>query len=545
MIDVAKGLEGLRRQDGIHAAAVVITNEPLTEYLPVQRKPEPGPTRRRPDRHPVRDARRRGARPAEDGLPRPCATSRSSSWPSTSSRQTTGSRPDIDAVPLDDEATFEMLRRGDSIGVFQLEGAAMRSTLRSLAPTSFDDVAALVALYRPGPMAANMHRDYPDLKNGRKPVTYLHPDMEAILGDTYGLMLYQESVMRVAQRFSGYSLEEADNLRKACGKKNRDLIAAEREKFVAGCVTQGYGEALGTQLFDIIEPFADYAFNKSHAYGYGLVAYQTAWLKANYPVEYLAALLSSVKDDKDNTAVYLGECRTLGIEVRVPDVNESSLELHRRSGAATEGAGRGRARSSSGSRRAQRRARRIVEHIVAEREANGPFADFYDFCRRVDPFVLNKRARRVADQGGRLRLARAIPERASASLSNRSSNGRSCAGASRSRGSRPCSPSSTRRPGTRRGASPASFDGTWVAIPDLEFDKAERLAFEKEMLGLYVSDHPLMGLEKALRVTDVTIRDLLDSAAPRGDATAVGAGTGPGAGARTPRSPPAVSSLHS
>ena len=181
----------------------------------------------------------------------------------------------------------------------------MRSTLRSLAPTSFDDVAALVALYRPGPMAANMHRDYPDLKNGRKPVTYLHPEMEAILGDTYGLMLYQESVMRVAQSFSGYSVEEADNLRRACGKKNRVLIAAERKKFIAGCVHQGYDEALGTQLFDIIEPFADYAFNKSHAYGYGLVAYQTAWLKANHPVEYLAALLSSVKGDKDKTAVYL------------------------------------------------------------------------------------------------------------------------------------------------------------------------------------------------------------------------------------------------
>ena len=134
-----------------------------------------------------------------------------------------------------------------------------------------------------------MHRDYPELKNGRKPVTYLHPDLEAILGDTYGLMLYQESVMRVAQRFAGYSLEEADNLRKACGKKNRALIAAERKKFVAGCVAQGYGEALGTRLFDIIEPFADYAFNKSHSYGYGLVAYQTAWLKANHPVEYLAA----------------------------------------------------------------------------------------------------------------------------------------------------------------------------------------------------------------------------------------------------------------
>ena len=220
-----------------------------------------------------------------------------------------------------------MLRRAESIGVFQLEGAAMRQTLRALAPTSFDDVAALVALYRPGPMAANMHRDYPELKNGRKELTYLHPDIEPILKDTYGLMLYQESVMRVAQKFAGYSLEEADNLRKACGKKIRKLIAAEREKFVAGCITEGYGEELGTQLFDIIEPFADYAFNKSHSYGYGLVAYQTAWLKAHYPVEYMSALLTSVKDNKDKTAVYLAECRSMGIDVLVPDVNRSLAEF--------------------------------------------------------------------------------------------------------------------------------------------------------------------------------------------------------------------------
>ena len=205
VIDVAKGLEGLRRQDGIHAAAVVITHEPLTEYLPVQRKPEPGAD---PSDAPIVTQYEMHGVEELGLLKMDFLGLRNLSVIEMALdliEQTTGSRPDIDAVPLDDEPTFEMLRRGDSIGVFQLEGAAMRSTLRSLAPTSFDDVAALVALYRPGPMAANMHRDYPDLKNGRKAVTYLHPDVEAILGDTYGLMLYQESVMRVAQRFSGYS----------------------------------------------------------------------------------------------------------------------------------------------------------------------------------------------------------------------------------------------------------------------------------------------------------------------------------------------------
>jgi len=229
----------------------------------------------------------------------------------------------------------------------------MRALMRSLAPTSFDDVAALVALYRPGPMAANMHNDYADRKNGRKPVRYLHEDLEPILGDTQGLMIYQESVMRVAQKFAGYTLEEADNLRKACGKKDRVLIAAEREKFEAGCTAQGYGDKLGRELFDIIEPFADYAFNKSHSYGYGLVAYQTAWLKVHHPVEYMAALLTSVKDDKDKTAVYLAECRALGIEVLVPDVNRSAGEFTPRGAARRRRPTRaipGRA-SSSGSQR--------------------------------------------------------------------------------------------------------------------------------------------------------------------------------------------------
>ncbi|OWY61424.1 DNA polymerase III subunit alpha, partial [cyanobacterium TDX16] len=238
-----------------------------------------------------------------------------------------GIQLDIDRVPLDDEATYEMLQAGDSIGVFQLEGGPMRALMRSLAPDSFEDVAALVALYRPGPMGANLHNEYADRKNGRKPVEYDHDDLQEILGETYGLMIYQELVMQVAQKAAGYSLAEADNLRKACGKKNRELIAAEREKFIAGCETAGYGGALGKTLFDIIEPFADYAFNKSHAYGYGLVAYQTAYLKAHYPVEYLAALLTSVKGSLEKAAIYLAECRNRGIPVLVPDVNVSASDF--------------------------------------------------------------------------------------------------------------------------------------------------------------------------------------------------------------------------
>ncbi|MCY4036993.1 MAG: DNA polymerase III subunit alpha, partial [bacterium] len=279
VVDVARGLEGLRRQDSIHAAAVVITKEPLTEHLPIQRKASPGQTLQEApivtqyEMHAVEDLGLlkmdflglRNLDVLEDAV--------------GLIEQSRGVRVDIDNVPLDDPATYELLARGETIGVFQLESGPMRALIRSLKPTCFDDVAALVALYRPGPMAANMHNDYADRKNNRKPVEVFHEDAADILADTYGLMIYQESVMRVAQRFAGYSLADADNLRKACGKKDRELMAKERSSFVAGCEQSGYGQELGTELFDIIEQFADYAFNKSHSYGYGLIAYQCAYLK--------------------------------------------------------------------------------------------------------------------------------------------------------------------------------------------------------------------------------------------------------------------------
>jgi DNA polymerase-3 subunit alpha len=476
----------------------VISRDPLTEYLPIQRKPDAGG---RPEDAPI--VTQYEMHGVEDlgllkmdflGLRNLSVIERALDL----IQEATGERPDIDGVALDDEPTLEMLRRADSIGVFQLEGTAMRQTLRSLAPTSFDDVAALVALYRPGPMAANMHRDYPELKNGRKELTYLHPDLEPILKDTYGLMLYQESVMRVAQKFAGYSLEEADNLRKACGKKIRAMIAAEREKFVAGCVEQGYGEVLGTQLFNIIEPFADYAFNKSHSYGYGLVAYQTAWLKAHHPIEYMSALLTSVKDNKDRTAVYLAECRARGIAVLVPDVNRSVVEFAPDRSGDLDGPaivfGLAAVRNVGES---------LVEKIVAEREANGPFADVFDFCQRVDPVVLNKRTMESMAKGGafdslghpRQGLCLVLESIVDRTLEKRREHDLGI--------------TSLFAAFEEDEQSDPGWGAAKVTIPDTEFDKAQRLAFEKEMLGLYVSDHPLMGYEQALaRHADCTISDM-------------------------------------
>ena len=508
VIDVAKGLEGLRRQDGIHAAAVVITDLPLTEYVPIQRKPdnanpEDSPVVTQYEMHGVEEL---GLLKMDFlGLRNLSVIERALDLIEVS----TGTRPGIDAIPLDDPDTFAMLCKGDSMGVFQLEGGPMRSLMRSLAPTTFDDVAALVALYRPGPMAANMHRDYADRKNGRQAVTYLHDDLAEILGDTYGLMIYQESVMRVAQKIAGYSLAEADNLRKACGKKIRALIQAEREKFVAGCVATGYDESLGTRLFDIIEPFADYAFNKSHAYGYGFIAYQTAWLKAHFPVEYLASLLTSVKDNKDKTAVYLGECRSMGIEVLVPDVNRSLSDFAAdfSGGQGVVGAKGDRAGAITFGLAAVRNVGEgLVALIVAERERNGPYADFYDFCQRVDPQVLNKRTiESLVKAGGfdslghpRRGLCLGFEEIVDRTLERR-----------REHDAGVVSLFATLEEETE--GRTTGFADTRLPIAEAEFDKTVRLAFEKEMLGLYISDHPLMGLEGSLaRLTDCTLADLRD-----------------------------------
>ena len=417
-----------------------------------------------------------------------------------------GVRPDIDNVPLDDEPTFELLRNADTIGVFQLEGGPMRALIRSLAPSTFEDVAALVALYRPGPMAANMHTDYADRKNGRKPVQFDHPDLEEILAPTFGLMIYQEQLMRVSQKLAGYTLEEADNLRKATGKKDRVLIAKERTKFVDGCEAQGHLREFGEQMFDIIEPFADYSFNKSHSVGYGFVAYQTAYLKANHPREYLAALLTSVKGDKDKSAIYLNECRQLDIPVLVPDVNESEMDFAVVHPTGPDGdAGLGGEPGPGAIRFGLSAVRNVGEGVVAKiieaRNETGPFVDFYDFCERVAAPVLNKRT-----------IESLIKAGAFDSL-----------GHPRQGLSFVFEPIIDVMIDRKNKEAEGQFDlfstsevevvtdgqSGHAPIPDQEFAKTQRLAFEKEMLGLYVSDHPLMGAERALRRhTDATLNDL-------------------------------------
>ena len=411
---------------------------------------------------------------------------------------------DIDTIQLDDQPTFDLLGRGDTLGVFQLESPPMRQLLRALMPTSFNDVAALIALYRPGPMSANMHYDFADRKNGRKPVEYFHDDAREVLHDTYGLMIYQESVMRVAQKFAGYSLAEADNLRKAMGKKVREVMAKERSTFESGVVNSGYGPDLGKQLFDIIEKFADYAFAKSHSYGYGLITYQTAFLKAHYPVEYFACLLTSVKSNLDKAAVYLSDCRSAGIKVLTPDVNRSVMNFDALAGdrvpddvslaVGSPGA------ITFGLSAVRNVGEGLVEQLVSDRDENGQYDSFYDFVERVPEPVLNKRTVEslikagAFDQMGHPRrgLLASFEQILDTTIDRRRERDRGVMslfgdwgedGGDADAGDADAS---------------AGFDER-IPIPDIEFDKNDKLRAEKEMLGLYVSDHPLFGVESALK----------------------------------------------
>ena len=487
VVDVAKGLEGLRRQDSIHAAAVVITRDPLTEYLPIQRKPESGVA---PEDAPVVTQFEMNGVEELGLLKMDFLGLRTLSIIDEALRlieTSTGTAVDIDAIPLDDEKTFRLLQAGDSLGVFQLESAPMRSLMRSLAPTVFDDVAALVALYRPGPMAANMHNDYADRKNGRKPIDLPHADLDEILTETYGLMIYQESVMRVAQRIAGYTLAEADDLRKACGKKDRKLIAEQRVKFVDGTVASGYDEHLGTRLFDIIEPFADYAFNKSHAFGYGLISYQTAFLKSNYRVQFMAAVLTGVKHNLDKAGVYLNDCRQANIVVEVPDINRSEVDF-----AAKD------SRIPFGLSAVRNVGEGVVSPIVEERSSNGDYKDFYDFCERVPIAVLNKRSLEALIKAGAFESCGhsrqgllGVAEQIVDQISNRRKE-------------------ADMGIQTLFGELDANTDGfdEKIQIPDAEVDQKTMLAWEKEMLGLYVSSHPLYGVEASLRqAIDCSIAD--------------------------------------
>ena len=389
----------------------------------------------------------------------------------------------LEELDLTDEATYRLLQRGDTLGVFQLDGGPMRSLLRSMRPDCFEDISAVGALYRPGPMGADSHNKYARRKTGREPVEPIHPELaealEDVLGETYGLIVYQEQVMAIAQKLAGYTLGQADILRRAMGKKKKAELDKQFEGFSGGMKERGYSAAAIKTLWDILLPFSDYAFNKAHSAAYGLVSYWTAYLKANYPAEYMAALLTSTKDDKDKSAIYLNECRRMKIQVLPPDVNESSSNF---TPVGTD--------IRFGLNAIRNVGHNVVEGIVAGRTEKGRYADFNDFMEKVPALVCNKRVIESLIKAGafdemkhKRRALVAIHESAVDQYVDIKRN--EAIGQDSLFG------------GLDDDAG-GGF-GLSVVIPDIDdWDKMTLLGHERDMLGLYVSDHPLLGLEHVL-----------------------------------------------
>ena len=465
IIDIALGLEGLRRQDGIHAAAIVISPDTITKFLPIQQKGSNAEIVTQYEMHTVEQL---GLLKMDFlGLRNLSIVDRTLELIGSESL-------DIDNLKLDDEKTFKLFAEGKMTGVFQLESRVAQSTSRSLKPKRFEDIVALVALIRPGPLGAGMHNEFADRANNRKEIEYLHNDLESILNETYGVILYQEQVMQIAEKIAGFNLQEADNLRVAMGKKIPKVMEEQRKKFTDGAVSNNYSEQFAIELFDQIAYFAGYGFNKSHSVPYALLAYQTAYLKANYPAEYIAACLTAVKRDKDRTAIFLSEARDMGVKVSTPDINLSSSDFTVNDNEILFGLS------------AVRNVGDITaDKIVLERESNGHFESIEDFLSRIDSRSLNKRGVEALIQGGGLDKfgltrkgmfdsAIELIENAKELKANKENNQGSL-------------------------FEMEDSNSTHININNTEWDKKELLEREREMLGFFVSEDPLEGYGEVLK----------------------------------------------
>ena len=488
IVDTALGIEGLKRQWGVHAAGVILSKEPLLDVIPIHRREADGVIITQFDM---------GACEATGLLKMDFLGLRNLSVLDDcliNIEKNLGKTVVLENLPLKDKKTFDLLSRGDTLGVFQLDSAPIRALLRSMAPDSFEDISAVIALYRPGPMGEDSHNKYADYKNGRKAPVGIHPELEKplneILKDTYGLIVYQEQVLAIARKVAGFTLGRADLLRKAMGKKDKKILDKEKVHFEAGMKTNGFSEDAIEKLWQTLIPFSDYAFNRAHSAGYGLLSFWTAYLKANYPTEYMAALLTSVRDDKDKSALYLNEARRMGIKVLPPDVNESDSEYTPRGSDIRFGLTAIRNVGEN-----------VVLSIIENRKNKDRYTNFGDFLTKVDSLVCNKKTIESLIKAGafdslnhsRRGLMMVFLEALDAVSE------------------------------TKRAESIGQFDlfgaanatssisGVVLDIPVTEWEKMMLLSYEREMLGLYVSDHPLLGVEHILRsVTDFSISQIAE-----------------------------------
>jgi DNA polymerase-3 subunit alpha len=488
VFDTAVGLENLKRQWGVHAAGVIMSSEPLRDIIPIMKREQDGQIVTQFD-YPACESLGlikmdflglRNLTIIDDAL--------------DNIEANRGERLVLEDLALDDQPSYELLARGDTLGVFQLDGGPMRSLLRLMKPDNFEDISAVLALYRPGPMGVDSHTNYALRKNGLQPITPIHPELEEplseILGTTYGLIVYQEQVMSAAQKLAGFSLGQADILRRAMGKKKKSELDKQQADFFAGMTANGYSEAAQNALWKVLESFADYAFNKAHTAAYGLISYWTAYLKAHYPAEYMAALLTSVGDSKDKLAVYLNECRRMGMKVLPPDVSQSIRYFAAVGEDIRFGLG------------AIRNVGANVVDAIVDCRGDEPFTSFHDFLQRVPLQVANKRtieslikAGAFDSTGATRRALLEIHENAIEQTVDVKRN-------------------------EANGQYGFDFDSLFdepqhgsKTVPHRpEWTKKDKLAFEREMLGLYVSDHPLAGLEMPLaKHASTTINDLLAS----------------------------------
>ena len=472
--EIARTLEGCTRHASVHASAVVISDEPLEEYIPLYKDPK------RPELitgFAMGPIEKLGLLKMDFlGLRTLTVLANTVAL----IKESRGLQLDLDRLPLDDKKTYEMLSDAKTFGVFQLESSGMRDALRGLKPEQLEDLIAMVSLYRPGPM--ELIPDFVQRKHGRSKITYEHPAMEKFTRETYGIMVYQEQIMQIASEMAGFTMGEADILRRAMGKKDRELMAKQREKFIAGCRERNTVPAKAERVWELMEKFAGYGFNKSHAAAYGLVAYQTAYFKANYPVEFMAALLTSEMGDTDKIVKYIEECRAMGIQVVPPDVNVSAVQFSvagdtvRFGLAAIKNVGEA-----------------AMQSILKARSAEGSFKTLDDFCVRVDLRLVNRRVVESLIKAGAfdsLGLTRAhLLATTDTALES----------------------------GQRQQRDRAEGQGSFFDMPAVaparpvtpteitpEWEADQRLAFEKEVLGFYISGHPLARYRDVVEPLGVT-----------------------------------------
>ena len=487
VFETAKGIENLKRQWGVHAAGVIMSSDPLIDIIPIMKREQDGQIVTQFD-YPACEALGlmkmdflglRNLTIIDDAL--------------DNIEANRGMRPVLEELDLTDPKAYELIARGDTLGVFQLDGGPMRSLLKLMRPDNFEDISAVLALYRPGPMGAESHTNYALRKNKQQEIIPIHPELadalEDLLGTTYGLIVYQEQVMSIAQKLAGFSLAQADLMRRAMGKKKKEELDKQYEGFSIGMQANGYSAEAIKTLWDTLVPFSDYAFNKAHSAAYGVISYWTAYLKAHYPTEYMAALLTSVGDSKDKLAIYLNECRRMGIQVLPPDVNQSYVNFTAVGEDIRFGLGAIRNVGEN-----------VVEGIRQAREEKGAYTSFHDFLAKVPLGALNKKTVESLIKAGAFDsiapVRRALAEihedavEAAASLKRNEASGQ-----------------------VDLFGDLFTVEEVEAQVPDRpEWAKKDKLAFEREMLGLYVSDHPLAGLEIVLaKHSSSSVEDVMNS----------------------------------